>query len=206
MGAVAAAYTVEKYGTVTHSFSFKDFKKRYKQEFREAIFTVGRTNFLNFDIILLLIAQKVKLITLTNAFQYEKNSQMKRVDCDIKDVLLAKEGKKKIEWAGQNMPVLKLIADEFLQIKPLKGLTIAACLHVTSETANLILAYIAGGAKVVLCASNPLSTQDMVASSLVADYGVPVSRSMAKTEKLTISTSIKFLIFILNLPLMTELI
>jgi len=93
---------------------------------------------------------------------------------DIKDPKLAEEGKKKIEWAGQNMPVTKLITEEFRATKPLKGITIGACLHVTSETANLVLAYVAGGAKVALCASNPLSTQDMVAASLVVDYGVPV--------------------------------
>lgn len=93
---------------------------------------------------------------------------------DIKDVSLAKEGKTKIEWAGQNSPVLKLITEEFRRTMPLKGLTIGACLHVTSETANLVLAYMAGGAKVILCASNPLSTQDSVAASLVVDYGVSV--------------------------------
>lgn len=93
---------------------------------------------------------------------------------DVKDLKLASEGKKKIEWAGQNMPVTQLITEEFKQTKPLKDITIGACLHVTSETANLVLAYIAGGAKVALCASNPLSTQDMVAASLVVDYNVPV--------------------------------
>lgn len=98
----------------------------------------------------------------------------KTVNHDVSSLTLAKEGKKKIEWAGQNSPVLKLITEEFSHTKPLKGLTIGACLHVTSETANLVLAYIAGGAKVALCASNPLSTQDMVAASLVVDYGVPV--------------------------------
>lgn len=98
----------------------------------------------------------------------------KIVPNDVKNLKLAGEGKKKIEWAGQNMPVTKLISDEFRQTKPLKGITIGACLHVTSETANLVLAYQAGGAKVALCASNPLSTQDSVAASLVADYGVPV--------------------------------
>ncbi len=97
-----------------------------------------------------------------------------KIQYDVKNLSLAKEGKKKIEWAGQNMPVLKLITNEFSQTKLLKGVTIGACLHVTSETANLVMAYIAGGAKVVLCASNPLSTQDMVAASLVEDYGVPV--------------------------------
>lgn len=99
---------------------------------------------------------------------------MNKLTSDIKDLKLATEGKKKIEWAGQNMPVLKLIQEEFTKTKPLKGITIGACLHVTSETANLVLAYLAGGAKVVLCASNPLSTQNMVAASLVKDYDVPV--------------------------------
>src|SRR3989344_2650857 len=98
----------------------------------------------------------------------------KSIPHDVKDLSLAKEGKKKIEWAGQNMPVTKLITEEFKRTKPLKGITISACLHVTSETANLVLAYMAGGAKVALCASNPLSTQDSVAASLVVDYGVPV--------------------------------
>ncbi len=93
---------------------------------------------------------------------------------DVKNLKLAPEGKKKIEWAGQNSPVLKLITEEFRKTKPLKGMTIGACLHLTSETANLILAYLAGGAKVALCASNPLSTQDAVAASLVVDYHVPV--------------------------------
>ncbi len=98
----------------------------------------------------------------------------KTVSHDVADLKLAADGKKKIEWAGQNMPVTKLITEEFKKTKPLKGITIGACLHVTSETANLILAYLAGGAKVALCASNPLSTQDVVAASLVSDYGVPV--------------------------------
>lgn len=98
----------------------------------------------------------------------------KQTVSDVKNLSLASEGKKKIEWAGQNSPVLKLITEEFSHTKPLRGLTIGACLHVTSETANLVLAYLAGGAKVALCASNPLSTQDMVAASLVVDYGVPV--------------------------------
>jgi adenosylhomocysteinase len=92
---------------------------------------------------------------------------------DIKDIALAKEGKLKIEWAGQQMPVLKKIQSRFEKTKLLKGLTIAACLHVTSETANLMITLKAGGADVVLCASNPLSTQDVVAASLVKDYAIP---------------------------------
>lgn len=92
---------------------------------------------------------------------------------DVKDLALAKVGKLRIEWAGNSMPVLKLIEKRFLKEQPLKGLVIAACLHVTAETANLMLALKAGGAKVYLCASNPLSTQDDVAASLVSDYHIP---------------------------------
>ncbi len=93
---------------------------------------------------------------------------------DIKDIRLAKEGKDLIEWAGRNMPVLKLIRERYRKQKPLTGVRIAACLHVTSETANLVLALQSGGAEVYLCASNPLSTNDAVAASLVADYKIPV--------------------------------
>lgn len=92
---------------------------------------------------------------------------------DVKDLKLAPEGELKIEWAGQQMPVLQLIKERFSREKPLKGITLGACLHVTSETANLMLALQAGGAKLALCASNPLSTQDSVAASLVRDYGIP---------------------------------
>ncbi len=91
---------------------------------------------------------------------------------DIADIKLAEEGKLKIEWAEQQMPVLRLIRERFAKEKPLKGLTIGACLHVTSETANLILTLKDGGATVALCASNPLSTQDNVAASLVKDYDI----------------------------------
>ena len=92
---------------------------------------------------------------------------------DVKDIKLAPEGKLKIEWAGKQMPVLKSIQARFEKEQPLKGLTLAACLHITSETANLLIALQAGGAKVVANASNPLSTQDSVAASLVKDYGIP---------------------------------
>lgn len=96
------------------------------------------------------------------------------IQYDIKDIKLAPQGKLKIEWAGQQMQVLKTIQDRFKKEKPLTGLTIAACLHITSETANLLITLKAGGAKVIACASNPLSTQDSVAASLVKDYGIPV--------------------------------
>lgn len=93
---------------------------------------------------------------------------------DISDGKLAPKGKARIEWAGNQMPVLELITARFLKEKPLKGLRLSACLHVTCETANLMLALKAGGADLVLVASNPLSTQDDVAASLVKDYGIPV--------------------------------
>ncbi len=93
---------------------------------------------------------------------------------DVKDLKLAPQGKLRIEWAGRFMPVLKFIRERFAKEKPLKGVHLAACLHVTTETANLMLTLKAGGAKLRLCASNPLSTQDDVAASLVKDYGIEV--------------------------------
>ncbi len=93
---------------------------------------------------------------------------------DIKDKRLAKSGRLRIEWAYRNMPVVKRITERFEKEKPLKGVSIGACLHVTTETANLMIALKAGGAQTVLCASNPLSTQDDVAASLVHDHGIPV--------------------------------
>lgn len=91
---------------------------------------------------------------------------------DIKNTRLAAEGKRKILWADRMMPVLTAIRERFNREKPLKGLRVAACLHVTTETANLMRALKAGGADIVLCASNPLSTQDDTAASLVRDYGI----------------------------------
>ncbi len=96
------------------------------------------------------------------------------MDYHIKDINLAEEGKLRIEWAAQNMPVLKLIEERFEKEKPLDGIKISACLHVTTETASLMIALKKGGANVVLCASNPLSTQDDVAASLVKHYDIPV--------------------------------
>ncbi len=92
---------------------------------------------------------------------------------DVKDIKLAAKGKLRIEWAGSQMKVLNLIKEDFTKHKPLKGITLAACLHVTSETANLMIALKEGGANLALCASNPLSTQDDVAASLVRDYEIP---------------------------------
>jgi adenosylhomocysteinase len=91
---------------------------------------------------------------------------------DVKSLSLANEGKEHIEWADRDMPVLQEIRQQFAKKKPLKGLRIAACLHVTAETANLVRTLKAGGAQVVLCASNPLSTQDDTAAALVKHYGI----------------------------------
>ncbi len=96
-----------------------------------------------------------------------------KVNGDVKDLALAEKGKRKIEWANQHMPVLQLIRKQFIKEQPLKGVRMSACLHVTSETANLAITLRDGGADVVLCASNPLSTQDEVAASLVKDYNIP---------------------------------
>lgn len=96
------------------------------------------------------------------------------VNFDIKDINLAGEGKRRIEWADNDMPVLKLVRERFEKEKPLAGQKLSACLHMTAETANLARTLKAGGADVVLCASNPLSTQDDVTASLVKDFGIPV--------------------------------
>ncbi len=95
------------------------------------------------------------------------------MDHDVKNLDLAAEGVKRIEWADNNMPVLRTIRERFEREKPFDGLRMSACLHVTAETANLCRTLTAGGAGLVLCASNPLSTQDDVAAALVAEYGVP---------------------------------
>ena len=100
-------------------------------------------------------------------------STTERLAGDVKDLGLAERGKRKIEWANQQMPVLQLIRKRFIKEQPLKGLRLSACLHVTSETANLAITLRDGGADVVLCGSNPLSTQDEVAASLVKDYSIP---------------------------------
>ncbi|MGI6669161.1 MAG: adenosylhomocysteinase [Acetivibrionales bacterium] len=96
------------------------------------------------------------------------------VKCDIRDKNLAPEGKLRIEWADNQMPVLGMIRERFAREKPLAGKKMSCCLHVTTETANLVRTLKEGGADVVLCASNPLSTQDDVAASLVVDYGISV--------------------------------
>jgi len=99
---------------------------------------------------------------------------VKTMDYDIKDINLAAKGRLRIEWAEMSMAVLRTIKERFSKEKPLKGIRLSACLHVTTETAALVKTLKAGGAEVVVCASNPLSTQDDVAASLVADDEVPV--------------------------------
>jgi adenosylhomocysteinase len=96
------------------------------------------------------------------------------ISSDVKGFELADLGKKRIEWANQSMKVLQIIRKEFIKNQPLKGIRVSACLHVTAETANLMIALRDGGADVALCASNPLSTQDDVAASLVRDHNIPV--------------------------------
>jgi adenosylhomocysteinase len=96
------------------------------------------------------------------------------MEYDVKDVGLAEKGRLRIEWAARSMPVLKQIRERFSKEQPLKGVTLAACLHVTTETASLAATLKAGGANVYVCASNPLSTQDDVAASLVKHDGIPV--------------------------------
>src|SRR5438132_5111010 len=102
---------------------------------------------------------------------------------DVKDLFLAARGKDRIEWAAKEMPVLHLIQERFTKDQPLKGIRMSGCLHITTETANLAITLKAGGADLVLCASNPLSTQDDVAAALVSEYGVPTYAIKGEDEK-----------------------
>jgi adenosylhomocysteinase len=111
------------------------------------------------------------------------------MDYDVKDIKLADAGLEKIEWAGRRMPVLGQIAQRFAKKKPLKGVKIACCLHVTSETGNLMKTLKAGGAEVVLCASNPLSTQDDVAAAIVKHFKIPASAFRERRTASTTTTS-----------------
>jgi adenosylhomocysteinase len=97
---------------------------------------------------------------------------MPSLEYDVKDLTLAPEGLNRIEWAEQDMPVLRKIRERFEREKPLQGARVTACLHVTTETANLLATLKAGGAEVAVCASNPLSTQDDVAAALVEHFGI----------------------------------
>jgi len=102
---------------------------------------------------------------------------------DVRDIALAPRGKDRIEWAAKEMPVLRLIRERFAKDMPLKGIRMAGCLHITTETANLAITLKAGGADLVLCASNPLSTQDDVAAALVSEYGIPTFAIKGEDEQ-----------------------
>ncbi|GHO45345.1 adenosylhomocysteinase [Ktedonospora formicarum] len=102
---------------------------------------------------------------------------------DVKDLSLAARGKDRIEWAAKDMPVLRLIRERFAKEQPLKGVRMSGCLHITTETANLAITLKAGGADLVLCASNPLSTQDDVAAALVSEYGIPTFAIKGEDEE-----------------------
>jgi adenosylhomocysteinase len=114
-----------------------------------------------------------RFVKTCQVLKYLEGENGMTVKYDVKDLDLAPKGKLRIEWAEQEMPVLRLIRQRFEKEKPLQGVRLSGCLHITTETANLALTLQAGGADVVLCASNPLSTQDDVAACLVAEYGIP---------------------------------
>ncbi len=116
----------------------------------------------------------MSMITFFSGNYINMSGTATQVQHEVKDLALAGIGKQRIEWAGREMPVLKQIKERFAQEKPLAGIRLVACCHVTTETANLAIALKAGGADALLIASNPLSTQDDVAACLVADYGIPV--------------------------------
>jgi adenosylhomocysteinase len=105
------------------------------------------------------------------------------MEYDVQDMALADKGKLRIEWANQTMPVLNLIKKEFIEKKPLRGVRVAACLHVTTETASLMQVLKCGGADVAVCASNPLSTQDDVSAALVGHFGIPVFAKKGEDER-----------------------
>ncbi len=102
---------------------------------------------------------------------------------DVKDISLAARGRDRIEWAAKEMPVLRLIQERFAQDQPLKGVRMLGCLHITAETANLAIALKAGGANLVLCASNPLSTQDDAAAALISEYSIPTYAMKGEDEQ-----------------------
>ena len=102
---------------------------------------------------------------------------------DVKDIALAARGKDRIEWAAKEMPVLRLIRERFTKDQPLQGIRMSGCLHITTETANLAITLKAGGANLVLCASNPLTTQDDVAAALISEYGIPTYAIKGEDEQ-----------------------
>jgi len=123
------------------------------------------------------------------------------IDYDVKDMKLADVGLERIEWAERRMPVLRQIAKRFAKEKPLKGVRIACCLHVTTETGNLVKTLKAGGAEVVVCASNPLSTQDDVAAAIVKHFGIPAFSIKGETDKQYYEHIMKALAFMPNITM-----
>ena len=123
------------------------------------------------------------------------------MDCDVKDMALADEGFDRIEWAERRMPVLRIIRERFAKEKPLKGARIACCLHVTTETANLVRTLKEGGADVAVCASNPLSTQDDVAASIVKHFKVPAYAIKGENDTQYYSHIMKCLAFMPNITM-----
>jgi len=123
------------------------------------------------------------------------------MDYDVKDIKLADQGLEKIEWAERRMPVLRKIRERFAKEKPLKGVKIACCLHVTTETANLGRTLKEGGAEVAICASNPLSTQDDVAAAIVKYFGIPTYSIKGENEDQYYSHILKALAFMPNITM-----
>ncbi|MBP8745995.1 MAG: adenosylhomocysteinase [Syntrophorhabdus sp.] len=123
------------------------------------------------------------------------------MDYDVKDIKLADQGLEKIEWAERRMPVLRKIRERFAKEKPLKGVKIACCLHVTTETANLGRTLKEGGAEVAICASNPLSTQDDVAAAIVQYFGIPTYSIKGENEDQYYSHILKALAFMPNITM-----
>ncbi len=152
MGAMAATYCLETRGPQEHSYTTNEFVARYRQNFDD-------------HGVLDVLLSSVIFTTLSGG--------RCMASYDIKDAKLAEGGRLKIEWAEREMPVLRLIRERFAKERPLQGVRVSACLHVTTETANLMRTLQAGGADVVLTASNPLSTQDDVAAALVNQFEIP---------------------------------
>lgn len=123
------------------------------------------------------------------------------MDCDVKDMKLADQGLEKIEWAERRMPVLRKIRERFAKEKPLKGVKISCCLHVTTETANLGRTLKEGGADVAICASNPLSTQDDVAAAIVKHFGIPTYSIKGENEDQYYTHILKALAFMPNITM-----
>ncbi len=123
------------------------------------------------------------------------------MEYDVKDISLAEKGREKIEWAERRMPVLRIVRERFAEEKPLKGVRIACCLHVTTETANLMRTLKEGGADVVVCASNPLSTQDDVAASIVKHIKVPTFAIKGENDVRYYDHIVKCLAFMPNITM-----